>query len=185
MSAIASDGSTASCIGVRGMRFAAMIGCMIGSAVKIVEAKTGVSRSLLAEPFLVSLCRALAPYRGCSHGCRYCDGRAEKYYVEGDFERDVAARTNLPERVAADVTAGKMAKEWGAVCIGSGVNDGPKLPNHFGQTRRAHGAGREQRCRPRRDRHRLAAAGRRPELRCVRAAEPGRRIDNTAGPVAL
>jgi DNA repair photolyase len=88
-----------------------------------LEAKTGVSRALFPEPFLVALYRVLAPYRGCGHACRYCDGRAERYYVEGDFERDIAARMNLPERVDADVKSGKIAKEWGAVCIGSGVTD--------------------------------------------------------------
>jgi DNA repair photolyase len=103
--------------------FAVTIGCMDAPEVRSIEAKTGVSRSLFAEPFLVSLYRALAPYRGCSHACCYCDGRAEKYYVEGDFGRDIAARTNLPELVTADVKSGRMAKEWGAVCIGSGVTD--------------------------------------------------------------
>jgi DNA repair photolyase len=110
---------------------------MHDSAVRSIEAKTGVSRSHFAEPFLVALYRALAPYRGCGHACRYCDGRAEKYYVEGNFERDIAARTNLPERVASDVKSGKMAKEWGAVCIGSGVTDVCQpLEEKMGLTRR-------------------------------------------------
>jgi DNA repair photolyase len=110
---------------------------MDDSAVQSIEAKTGVSRSLFAEPFLVSLYRALAPYRGCGHACRYCDGRAEKYYVEGNFERDIAARMNLPELVAADVKSGKMAREWGAVCIGSGVTDVYQpLEEKMGLTRR-------------------------------------------------
>jgi DNA repair photolyase len=103
--------------------FAATIGIMDDSEVRRIEAKRGISRSLFAEPFLVSLYRSLAPYRGCAHGCRYCDGRAEKYYVEGDFERDIVARTNLPELVAAEVKSGMLAREWGAVCIGSGVTD--------------------------------------------------------------
>jgi DNA repair photolyase len=88
-----------------------------------IEAKTGISKAILPEPFLVSLYRSLAPYRGCAHGCRYCDGRAEKYYVEGDFERDIAARTNLPDLVARDVESGIAAREWGSLCIGSGVTD--------------------------------------------------------------
>ena len=105
--------------------------------IRTIEAKTGVSRALFAEPFLVSFYRALAPYRGCGHACRYCDGRAERYYVEGDFERDIAVRTNLPELVAADVESGKMAKEWGAVCIGSGVTDVYQpLEEKLGLTRR-------------------------------------------------
>jgi len=88
-----------------------------------IEAKTGLSKALLCETFLPSLYRATAPYRGCGHGCRYCDGRAEKYFVEGDFERDIAVRENLPERVASDIARGLAFREYGAVCIGSGVTD--------------------------------------------------------------
>ncbi len=31
-------------------------------------------------------------YRGCAHNCAYCDGRAEDYFVEGEFGRDVAVK---------------------------------------------------------------------------------------------
>jgi len=89
----------------------------------IIEAKTGLSKAILSEVFLPSLYRATAPFRGCAHGCRYCDGRAEKYYVEGDFERDIAVRENLPEMVASDIARGTAYREYGAVCIGSGVTD--------------------------------------------------------------
>lgn len=88
-----------------------------------LEAKSALSRGALAEPFLVSLYRVLAPYRGCGHGCVYCDGRAEKYYVEGVFDRDIGVRFNLPELLRADVARGLGAREYGAVCIGSGVTD--------------------------------------------------------------
>jgi DNA repair photolyase len=88
-----------------------------------IESKTGISKAALPETFMTSLYRSQATYRGCAHGCRYCDGRAEKYYVEGDFERDIAARTNLPDLVARDVADGAFAREWGAVGIGSGVTD--------------------------------------------------------------
>ena len=40
---------------------------------------------------------SLSPYQGCQHGCLYCDGRAEKYYVKGDFEQDIVIRPNLPQ----------------------------------------------------------------------------------------
>ena len=99
-----------------------------------IEAKSGLSRARLPDAFLVSLYRALAPYRGCGHGCAYCDGRAERYYVDGDFERDIAVRRNLPERVALDVAA---SREYGAVCIGSGVTD-VYQPAERGQIGRAH-----------------------------------------------
>ncbi len=88
-----------------------------------IEAKSGLGLGPLPEPFMVSLYRALAPYRGCGHGCLYCDGRAEKYYVEGEFERDIAVRRNAAELIARDVAAGKAALEYGSVCFGSGVTD--------------------------------------------------------------
>ncbi|HPS44643.1 MAG TPA: radical SAM protein, partial [Treponemataceae bacterium] len=103
-----------------------------------IEARSALSRATLPDPFFACLYRCLAPYRGCAHGCRYCDGRAEKYYVEGDFERDVAARTNLPDLVARDVAAGFGSREWGAVGIGSGVTDVYQpLERELGLTRRA------------------------------------------------
>jgi DNA repair photolyase len=104
---------------------------------RVLEAKSGLKAAALPEAFLVSLYRVLAPYRGCGHGCRYCDGRAEKYYVEGDFVRDVAARANLPDLVAADVASGAAAREYGAACIGSGVTDVYQpLEAELGLTRR-------------------------------------------------
>ena len=92
-------------------------------ASRIIEAKTGITRALFPEPFLVSLYRVQAPYRGCGHGCRYCDGRAEKYYVEGDFERDIMVRSNLGDLVKSEVASGILSREYGAICIGSGVTD--------------------------------------------------------------
>lgn len=89
----------------------------------VIEAKSALSKATLPDAFFACLYRSLAPYRGCAHGCRYCDGRAERYYVEGDFERDVAVRANLPELVARDVESGLAAREWGAIGVGSGVTD--------------------------------------------------------------
>ena len=61
-----------------------------------------------------------APYRGCGHGCRYCDGRAEKYYVEGDFEREIEIRKALPGLLAEEL---RGLRDRGAVSLGSGVTD--------------------------------------------------------------
>ena len=63
---------------------------------------------------------ALAPSMACVHGCAYCDGRAEKYWVDGDFDRDIVVRTNLP-----GILAGELPKlrERGFVSIGSGITD--------------------------------------------------------------
>lgn len=61
-----------------------------------------------------------SPYMACGHGCIYCDGRFEKYHVEGDFDRDIVARTNSPDLLAMEL--GKL-REPGPVCISSGVSD--------------------------------------------------------------
>ena len=56
----------------------------------------------------------------CQHGCLYCDGRAEKYYVEGEFDRDIIIRSNLPEVLERELP---KLREKGFVSIGSGVSD--------------------------------------------------------------
>jgi DNA repair photolyase len=73
----------------------------------------------LPENFTRALYK-IAPYRGCAHGCRYCDGRAERYYVEGDYERDLEIRGDIPERLAAELPS---LRERGMVSFGSGVTD--------------------------------------------------------------
>ncbi len=56
----------------------------------------------LPDSFTRSLYK-IAPYKGCGHGCCYCDGRAERYYVEGDFEQDVEIRRAVPDRLAEEL----------------------------------------------------------------------------------
>jgi DNA repair photolyase len=73
----------------------------------------------LPENFTRSLYK-IAPYRGCGHGCRYCDGRAERYYVEGDFEKDVLIRKDIPMRLERDLP---LVRERGMVAFGSGTTD--------------------------------------------------------------
>ena len=73
----------------------------------------------LPENFTRSLYK-IAPYKGCAHGCRYCDGRAERYYVEGDFERDLEIRRDIPKRLARELPA---LRERGMIAFGSGVTD--------------------------------------------------------------
>ncbi|TVR54299.1 MAG: radical SAM protein, partial [Spirochaetaceae bacterium] len=76
-------------------------------------------RSRVSEPFFCAR-YALSPYRGCGHGCLYCDGRAEKYYVEGDFVHDVEDRTWLPDALDADL---RSVREKAFVSLASGVSD--------------------------------------------------------------
>jgi DNA repair photolyase len=73
----------------------------------------------LPDNFTRSLYK-IAPYRGCGHGCRYCDGRAERYFVEGDFEKDIEVRRTVPERLAQELP---FVRERGIIGFGSGVTD--------------------------------------------------------------
>jgi DNA repair photolyase len=60
-------------------------------------------------------------YRGCQHGCAYCDGRAEKYRVEGVFDRDIGVKADAPAILAAELD---RLREPGILLIGGGVCDG-------------------------------------------------------------
>lgn len=73
----------------------------------------------LPDQFTRSLYK-VAPYRGCEHGCAYCDGRSERYYVEGDFERDIQEKRDVPARMEADLP---KLRERGLVAFGSGTTD--------------------------------------------------------------
>lgn len=86
---------------------------------RLVNAPRALRRGALPEPFSCGL-YACAAYRGCAHACAYCDGRAEKYYVEGDFSADLVARSNLPALLDAELAA---SSDMGAVSLGSGVSD--------------------------------------------------------------
>jgi DNA repair photolyase len=89
------------------------------SAPTLKQAPRALRRGSLAEPFSCGL-YACAAYRGCAHSCAYCDGRAEKYFVEGDFSRDIEARPNLPGLLDAELS---RIADRGALSMGSGVSD--------------------------------------------------------------
>lgn len=59
-------------------------------------------------------------YRGCVHGCLYCDGRAERYHVDGDFARDIVVKTNALTVLEREL--GRV-RELGFVFVGGGVTD--------------------------------------------------------------
>ncbi len=63
---------------------------------------------------------SFSPYMACQHGCKYCDGRAEKYYVEGDFENDIIIRKNLPAILRTELDS---CREPGTIFVGSGISD--------------------------------------------------------------
>lgn len=84
-----------------------------------IQVKKALTKNRCAEPFWASRYK-FSPYHACQHGCLYCDGRAEKYYVEGEFDRDIKIRKNLPELMQIEL--GKI-REKGIISGGSGVSD--------------------------------------------------------------
>jgi DNA repair photolyase len=64
-------------------------------------------------------------YRGCTHDCAYCDGRAEGYYVEGEFGRDVAVKVNALEILNRELDPKRKRKSLkkGYFMVGGGVGD--------------------------------------------------------------
>lgn len=64
-------------------------------------------------------------YRGCSHNCVYCDGRAEKYNVAGEFGKDIEVKSNSVELLRKELDPSKKRKpfETGFFLVGGGVCD--------------------------------------------------------------
>jgi len=81
--------------------------------------KTVIRKSNPVDPYFISK-YSFSPYMACQHACKYCDGRAEKYYVEGDYEKDIVVRKNLPEILMEQLP---KLREKGIISIGSGISD--------------------------------------------------------------
>ena len=86
---------------------------------KYIQAKKAIRKDPFAGVFTASMYKC-SPYHACEHGCIYCDGRAEKYYVEGEFDKDIVIRENLAELLKIELP---RLREKGPITIGSGVTD--------------------------------------------------------------
>ncbi|MBN2797455.1 MAG: radical SAM protein [Clostridia bacterium] len=82
--------------------------------VKQIKKNTGLPDTYFISKF------GFSPYKACQHSCKYCDGRSEKYYVEGDFEKDIVIRKNIPEILELSLS---KFREKGIIGISSGVSD--------------------------------------------------------------
>jgi len=71
-------------------------------------------------------------YRGCTHGCIYCDSRSKCYQMQHDFE-DVEIKTNAPEMLEAE-----LKRKRKRCMIGTGAMTDPYMPleAQVGYTRR-------------------------------------------------
>lgn len=83
------------------------------------EVKKLIRSGSLADPFFLNV-SSFSPYSSCQHGCVYCDGRAEKYHLEGSFERDITVRDNTIPLLSKELT---KLRERSPISIGSGITD--------------------------------------------------------------
>lgn len=84
-----------------------------------ISAKSIARPSGIVDPWFLGRF-GLNLYRGCEHACVYCDGRAERYYVTGDFATDIQVKSNAPEILARELST---VREPGFVFLGGGVCD--------------------------------------------------------------
>lgn len=64
-------------------------------------------------------------YRGCAHNCVYCDGRSEKYQVDGEFGREITVKINAIDllRRELDPHRRRTPLKPGFIGLGGGVGD--------------------------------------------------------------
>lgn len=64
-------------------------------------------------------------YRGCMHNCVYCDGRSEKYQVNGEFGEDVIVKINAIELLRRELDPKRKRTPFkkGYIGVGGGVGD--------------------------------------------------------------
>lgn len=62
----------------------------------------------------------LSPYMACEHGCLYCDGRAERYNIEGDFEKNIIVKGNTIKLLKKELP---KLREYATIAVSSGISD--------------------------------------------------------------
>jgi DNA repair photolyase len=108
-------------------------------SVEEIAAKSILIKRKMIDSWFVSR-YGMNLYRGCRHNCAYCDGRAESYYVEGEFGRDVQVKINAPEILRRELDPGRRRKplKGGYFFLGGGVSDSYQvLEETYRLTRRA------------------------------------------------
>lgn len=92
--------------------------------VKEINAKTILRKHKKIDSWFLSR-YGMNLYRGCSHNCVYCDGRSEKYNVDGEFGEDVYVKVNAIDILKRELEPTKKRSPYkkGYIMIGGGVGD--------------------------------------------------------------
>jgi len=94
-------------------------------AVTEINAKSILRKRKKIDSWFIS-CYGMNLYRGCTHSCVYCDGRAEGYYVKGDFGKNVEVKINSIDILKKEIFRDKNFKDdfkKGYIMLGGGVGD--------------------------------------------------------------
>jgi DNA repair photolyase len=89
-----------------------------------IEAKSILRKQRKIEGWFISR-YGMNLYRGCSHNCVYCDGRAERYNVEGTFGHDIVVKTNAIELLSRELDPARrrVPLKPSYLFLGGGVSD--------------------------------------------------------------
>lgn len=89
--------------------------------IKEIEAKSIITRAKKPSQWF-GVEYGMNIYRGCSHGCIYCDSRSDCYHVE-NFDTEIIVKTNAAQLL--DKQLSRMRKRY---TIGSGAMSDPYVP---------------------------------------------------------
>jgi len=92
--------------------------------IKEIKAKSILRTYKRMDSWFIS-CYGMNLYRGCLHNCVYCDGRSEKYQVNGCFGEDVEVKINAIEVLNKELRLLKKKKSFKKcyILLGGGVGD--------------------------------------------------------------
>jgi len=92
--------------------------------IKEIQAKSILRKHKKIDSWFISQ-YGMNLYRGCTHNCVYCDGRSEKYKVDGEFGREVIVKINAIDLLRKELEFKKrrtpLKKSY--IMIGGGVGD--------------------------------------------------------------
>jgi DNA repair photolyase len=93
-------------------------------SIKEVRAKSILRKHKKIESWFISH-YGMNLYRGCTHNCVYCDGRAEGYYVDGEFGQDVVVKVNAIEILQRELSPKRKRTPFkqSFIMVGGGVGD--------------------------------------------------------------
>ena len=90
--------------------------------IKEIKAKSILRKQKKIESWFLTN-YSLNLYRGCIHNCVYCDGRYEKYQVDGNFGEEVTVKTNAIEILKKELDPKRKPMKKGFIGLGGGVGD--------------------------------------------------------------